>query len=57
MEPTAVALPVAAAKRWYSDLRPQHYRVLAASWLGWVFDGYESYVLVLVIPFGFDRHR
>jgi MFS family permease len=55
MQPTATSIPIAAAdgasKAWYSDLKPQHYRVLAASFLGWVFDGYESYVLVLVIPF------
>ena len=51
MQPTAIAPSIAAKKAWYSDLKPKHYRVLAASWLGWVFDGYESYVLVLVIPF------
>ena len=57
MEPTATSIPIPLAtaetggKHWYSDLKPQHYRVLAASFLGWVFDGYESYVLVLVIPF------
>ncbi|MDR3671204.1 MAG: MFS transporter [Holophaga sp.] len=51
MEPTAATIPISASKAWYSDLQPQHYRVLAASFLGWVFDGYESYVLVLVVPF------
>jgi MFS family permease len=36
---------------WYSGLSPKHWRVLTASFLGWVFDGYEAYALVIVIPF------
>jgi len=36
---------------WYSGLTPKHWRVLNASFLGWVFDGYEAYALFIVIPF------
>ncbi|GAC1530879.1 MAG: MFS transporter [Ramlibacter sp.] len=36
---------------WYSGLNPQHWRILTASFLGWVFDGYESYALFIVMPF------
>jgi MFS family permease len=36
---------------WYSGLSPMHWRVLTASFLGWVFDGYEAYALFLVMPF------
>jgi MFS family permease len=37
--------------RWYSGLDAKHWRVLTASFLGWVFDGYEAYVLIIVMPF------
>ena len=40
-----------ARPRWYSGLNPQHWRILTASFLGWVFDGYESYALFIVMPF------
>jgi MFS family permease len=36
---------------WYSGLSPKHWRVLTASFLGWVFDGYEAYALFIVMPF------
>jgi len=35
--------------RWCADLTPMHWRVLRASFLGWIFDGYEALVLVVVI--------
>jgi len=37
--------------RWYSGLDSKHWRVLTASFLGWVFDGYEAYALFIVMPF------
>ncbi len=37
--------------RWYSGLQASHWRVLTATFLGWVFDGYESYALFIVMPF------
>lgn len=36
---------------WYAGLNGKHWRVLVASWLGWVFDGYEAYALFIVMPF------
>ncbi|WP_233237861.1 MFS transporter [Bordetella sp. LUAb4] len=39
----------ASGNRWYSDLTPMHWRVLKASFLGWIFDGYEALVLVIVM--------
>ena len=33
---------------WYKELNAGHWRVLMASFLGWVFDGYENYALFLV---------
>lgn len=36
---------------WYHGLEAKHWRILAASFLGWVFDGYESYALFIVMPF------
>ena len=43
--------PVDSRLSWYQGLSPKHWRVLTASFLGWVFDGYEAYALVIVIPF------
>ena len=34
---------------WYRELNAGHWRVLAASFLGWIFDGYETYALLLVL--------
>jgi MFS family permease len=36
---------------WYSGLRAKHWRVLWGSYLGWIFDGYEAYALVVALPF------
>ena len=41
-----VGRPVAP---WYDGLTPMHWRVLTASFLGWVFDGYEALALVVVL--------
>jgi MFS family permease len=38
-------------KRWYDGLTANHWRILFASFLGWIFDGYESYALFIVLPF------
>jgi len=48
---SAVAQPFDAHPPWYAGLNPMHWRVLAASFLGWVFDGYEAYALFIVMPF------
>jgi MFS family permease len=43
--------PIRGRLSWYRGLSGKHWRVLTASFLGWVFDGYEAYALVIVIPF------
>src|SRR6201991_4260288 len=40
---------VGARGRWYDGLTATHWRVLRASFLGWIFDGYEALVLVVVL--------
>jgi MFS family permease len=35
---------------WHAGLQPMHWRVLIASFLGWIFDGFESFALFLVLP-------
>jgi MFS family permease len=39
-----------AGATWYAGLTAKHWRVLWGSYLGWVFDGYEAYALVAVLP-------
>jgi MFS family permease len=34
---------------WYQGLTPKHWRVLWASFLGWIFDGYETFALIVAI--------
>src|SRR5262252_9413295 len=41
---------VPAGATWYAGLSAKHWRVLWGSYLGWVFDGYEAYALVAVLP-------
>jgi MFS family permease len=45
------ASPLDGRLPWYNGLTSKHWRVLTASFLGWVFDGYEAYALFIVIPF------
>jgi len=45
------AASAATGLHWYSGLDSKHWRVLTASFLGWVFDGYEAYALFIVMPF------
>ena len=35
---------------WYSGLTRKHWRVLWGSYLGWIFDGYEAFALILALP-------
>lgn len=39
-----------ASAPWHAGLTRTHWRVLTASFLGWIFDGYETYALVVVLP-------
>jgi MFS family permease len=43
----AVTAPVGQA--WYSGLSRTQWKTLAASNLGWVFDGFETYALILTV--------
>ncbi|WP_245835235.1 MFS transporter [Thalassospira mesophila] len=45
--------PDAAAANlpWYTGLTQQHWRTLWGSYLGWIFDGFEAFALVLSLPF------
>ena len=36
---------------WHDGLTGKHWRVLIASFMGWVFDGYEAYALIVALPF------
>ncbi|MGO8779458.1 MAG: MFS transporter [Rhodomicrobium sp.] len=44
-----IATPHARAP-WYADLTARHWRILWGSYLGWIFDGYEAYALVVALP-------
>ena len=35
---------------WYAGLNAMHWRILLASFMGWIFDGFESFALFLVVP-------
>jgi MFS family permease len=39
---------VEAPARWHATIDAAGWKALAASWLGWMFDGYETFALVLV---------
>ena len=39
------------SRPWHEGLTAKHWRVLLASFLGWVFDGYEAYALIVALPF------
>jgi MFS family permease len=39
-----------ALEPWYAGVTRSHWRVLTASFLGWIFDGYETYALVVALP-------
>ncbi|MSP93818.1 MAG: MFS transporter [Alphaproteobacteria bacterium] len=39
-----------AAASWRAGLTPKHWRVLWGSYLGWIFDGYETFALVVALP-------
>jgi len=37
-------------RAWYSALTVSHVRILWGSFLGWMFDGYEQYAIVIALP-------
>ena len=44
---TGQAIP--SRQPWYTGLNAMHWRILAASFMGWIFDGFESFALIVVI--------
>ncbi len=42
-------LTLSPRSHWYEGLTAMHWRVLKASFLGWIFDGYEALALVVVL--------
>jgi MFS family permease len=44
-----MAATIARSEAWTGSIGKAGWRALAASWLGWMFDGYETYALVLVM--------
>jgi MFS family permease len=47
-EPAVVA--AAADEPWYAGLTARHWRILWGSYLGWIFDGFEAFALVVALP-------
>jgi MFS family permease len=45
------AADIGDAGSWRIGLSSKHWRTLNATFLGWVFDGYEAYALFIVMPF------
>ena len=45
----------APAKPWYAALTSAQWYTLFAANLGWVFDGYETYALILTMPSAFRQ--
>ena len=40
---------VAGSQPWYRSLDANQWKTMIASNLGWVFDGYETFALILVV--------
>jgi MFS family permease len=51
MTTTHVAAATEVQAPWYAGLTRKHWRILWGSYLGWIFDGYEAYALVVALPF------
>lgn len=50
MEHSTIAAPaVATTRRWYAGVTAKNWRTLAAAFLGWGFDGYETQALIVVL--------
>lgn len=46
-----------AAPRWYRGLDRKQWNTLIASNLGWMFDGYETYALILTVGVALPETR
>jgi len=49
--PMAVSAQAEAPLPWHAGLGKKHWTILTASFLGWVFDGFEAYALFIVMPY------
>jgi len=47
----SIATVEGSSRPWHEGLTGKHWRVLVACFLGWVFDGYEAYALIVALPF------
>lgn len=50
MNSEAAVPTLKCAEAWHSGLTAKHWRVLWGSYLGWIFDGYETFALVVALP-------
>jgi MFS family permease len=50
MSDVVTSRTLAPSEPWYAGLKPMHWRILTASFMGWIFDGFESFALFLVLP-------
>ena len=48
---SSMASAQSLSRPWHEGLTAKHWRVLIASFMGWVFDGYEAYALIVALPF------
>src|SRR3979490_2244565 len=48
--PIGASTAAADSAPWYAGLNAKHWRVLWGSYLGWIFDGYEAFALVMALP-------
>src|SRR5690349_10285746 len=49
-KPDSPVTSAAQGNAWYSRLTMRHVRILWGSFLGWMFDGYEQYAIVIALP-------
>ncbi len=48
---TEASIAITASRTsWRTGLTAQHWRVLWGSYLGWIFDGYEAFALIVALP-------
>ena len=49
-EPGGRQAAMAVSEPWYAGLTGRHWRILWGSYLGWIFDGFEAFALVVALP-------
>jgi len=55
MQTEDAAVAVRAAGRWYRVLDRRQWNVLIVANLGWLFDGFETYALILTVGLTFQQ--